>query len=276
MKALVYIIALCLGIQMIIAMEMVNSDQKMSSSDDSSIMELSDERSEESCPICLEEFKNLRVKDGTDKSTSKNEVVSLACCNKLYHRGCLDQWRDRLRVATCPSCRSEEKQLALKEEVICSLCNKRGTNEDSIITVQCVAPIKVANKVYDWWHSGASVFSIPSLAAQALFYSEENLTHYFHATCLRSYYSTEKSAHDNNFGEIIYFCPIHKESKVILPKIGGLQLPDKTHMTDEEVLLLAQKLDQIDLARMRASAANKVCGGMPIDWSPSINRNIEK
>ncbi len=272
MKALVYIIALCLGIQMVIAMERVHSDQKMSRSDDSSVMELSDERSEESCPICLEEFKNLLVKDGSEKPISKNEVVSLACCNKLYHRGCLDQWRDRMRVATCPTCRSEEKEFALKEEVLCYLCNKTGTNEDSIITVQCVAPVKVATKVYDWWQSGASVFSIPSLAAQALFYSVENVTHYFHDTCLRSYYSTEKSGHDNNFGEIIYFCPIHKESKVLLPKIGALQLPDKSHMTDEEVRLLAQKYDQIDLERMRVNAAIKVCGGMPIDWSPTIQR----
>ncbi len=264
MKILVYVFAFCMGFSGIISMETTDSFKDPGGSTNNFIA-LTADSNVTPCPICLEGFED------NSESSEGNQFVYMECCKKPYHKGCIKKWESVKKIATCPSCRSADKKLSIIDIAVekCFLCDQKFTEKESresIVSLHCTLPVKTLEVLSHWWQSGAHILSLPSTAAHAFFSTSDAVTHHFHDKCLNNYYSKEKMGHSDNFGEIIYYCPIHKESEVTFAKTGALstmQLADKTHMTDEEVLILAQKLDDIDKVRHGRNLQIRINGGIP-------------
>ncbi|MBA2307325.1 hypothetical protein H0W26_04300 [Candidatus Dependentiae bacterium] len=264
MKRLVYVFAVCMGFSAIASMETTDFFQDPGGSTNNFIA-LNVDSSVAQCPICLEGFED------NSESCEENSFVYMECCKKPYHKGCINKWESARKTATCPSCRSANKKLSIIDISVekCFLCNQKFTDKESresIVSLHCTLPVKTLEVLSHWWQAGAHILSLPNIAAHAFFSTSDAVTHHFHDNCLSNYYSTEKTGHNDNFGEITYYCPIHKESEVTFPKTGALstmQLADKTHMTEEEVLALTQKLDAIDKARYQRNLQIKINGGIP-------------
>lgn len=279
MKTFLYMIALCTGIQTISAMEGVAVIQSESDfqvrgqelfQENRIESEFSKEEEALLCPICLEEV--------SEKEVAENlKAVAVTCCKAVYHQQCLNQWIETANVATCPSCRSLEEKVSIRGEVTCHMCYEVCGLRDSVVRLKCEVPVSSKNTLMTWWLTGAKFTELPSAAAQAFFSKTQTIVHHFHEACLRTYYETDKNGHDDNFGEISLFCPVHKENKVLLNTMENLKLPDKTIMTDEEVRILAEKLHKQDLERITVNNIIITTGGIPIQWSPyTVRRNVSQ
>ncbi|MBA3751889.1 hypothetical protein H0X06_03800 [Candidatus Dependentiae bacterium] len=263
MKVVLYGILVFLGMHTTLAMKLdlekdfvkIDSPQRMNSP-----RGLNSPRGEGiECPICL-----TSIEGNVDQNEHK-EVYLL--CGHSFHAGCIKEWEERSINPTCPVCRSGDKRLIVKEELKCELCLKTCRNKDLVIPLVCEVPIALKDKIGDWLSGGeTSLFSLPMLTLKMMIASPEVVTHYFHDRCLMNYYSTEKKGYDDNFGNIVHYCPIHKNIPVELPPKGMLveiMLPDKSNMSVEEVLEVVARIEEQEHIEENIRQAIIWSGGLP-------------
>lgn len=241
------------------SLELIDDSIKLINTEGISITTETQQSENEDCTICY----------STDND--KGGFVRYVCCGKTIHKICLTECHQHQHI-TCPFCRSNQKEAAVREEITCAICKGAYKDTDAVITINCKKPINFVDEVSNYWSNGkGTILGLAAAAVGNIVGSKKDVDHYFHEGCIRLYYATDKKSYFENLGKIVYYCPIHKEEPIVLPSsIQGLQLADQTNMTEEEVLAVAREEEEKEIANEKLNRLLKQAGGTGLPSRNSI------